>query len=78
MIFLCVPVSAGDESQILEIDNVILHPKYDLSNAYQDISVIKLKPNKGKFYINIMSQKHIYPTLNLSLKLLVSLFISAE
>ena len=57
--FICVPVSAGDESQILEIDNVILHPKYDLSNAYQDISVIKLKPNKGKFYINIMSQKHI-------------------
>ena len=56
---ICFPVSAGDESQILEIDNVILHPKYDLSNAYQDISVIKLKPNKGKFYINIMSQKHI-------------------
>ena len=56
---MCVLVSAGDESQILEIDNVILHPKYDLSNAYQDISVIKLKPNKGKFYINIMSQKQI-------------------
>ena len=56
---ICFPVSAGDESQILEIDNVSLHPKYDLSNAYQDISVIKLKPNKGKFYINIMSQKHI-------------------
>ena len=56
---ICFLVSAGDESQILEIDNVSLHPKYDLSNAYQDISVIKLKPNKGKFYINIMSQKHI-------------------
>ena len=56
---ICFPVSAGDESQILEIDNVILHPKYDLSNAYQDISVIKLKPNKGKFCLNIMSQKHI-------------------
>jgi hypothetical protein len=56
---ICFPVSAGDESQILEIDDVILHPKYDLSNAYQDISVIKLKPNKGKFCLNIMSQKHI-------------------
>ncbi len=36
------------DNEILEIDDVILHPKYDLSNAYQDISVIKLKPNKGK------------------------------
>ena len=49
---ICFPVSAGDESQILEIDNVSLHPEYDLSNAYQDISVIKLKPNKGKFYVH--------------------------
>ena len=56
---ICFPVSAGDESQVLEIDNVSLHPEYDLSNAYQDISVIKLKPNKGKFCLNIMSQKHI-------------------
>ena len=46
-------MSAGDESQILDIEDAILHPKYDLSNAYQDISVIKLKPNKGKLYINI-------------------------
>ena len=45
------PVSAGDESQELEIDDVILHPKYDLSKAYQDIAVIKLKPNKGKLLI---------------------------
>ena len=45
------PVSAGDESQTLEIDDVILHPKYDLSKAYQDIAVIKLKPNKGKLLI---------------------------
>ena len=45
---ICFPVSAGDESQLLEIDDVILHPKYDLSSAYHDIAVIKLKPNKGK------------------------------
>ena len=50
---ICFPVSAGDESQILEIDDVILHPLYDRSSMYQDISVIKLKPNKGGFYINI-------------------------
>ena len=40
--------SAGDESQILEIEDVILHPMYDFTKAYQDIAVIKLKANQGK------------------------------
>ena len=46
----CFPASPGDESQILEIEDVVLHPMYDLSNAYQDIAVIKLKPNKSKSF----------------------------
>ena len=40
--------SPGDESQILEIEDVILHPMYDFTKAYQDIAVIKLKANQGK------------------------------
>ena len=42
------PALSGDESQILEIDDVSIHPTYDPPNAYQDIAVIKLKPNKSK------------------------------
>jgi hypothetical protein len=48
--------SPGDESQILEIEDVILHPMYDFSHAYQDIAVIKLKPNKSKY---IMYKYHL-------------------
>ena len=33
--------------QTLEIEDVILHPKYE-RQAYQDIAVVKLKPNKSK------------------------------
>ena len=66
----CFPVSAGDESQILEIEDVVIHPKYDLSNAYQDIAVIKLKPNKGK--LQISCHRNIYK-LHLRIKLLVFL-----
>ena len=42
------PALSGDESQILEIDDVSIHPTYDPPNAYEDIAVIKLKPNKSK------------------------------
>ena len=42
------PALSGDESQSLEIEDVILHPTYDPPNAYQDIAVIILKPNKSK------------------------------
>ena len=42
------PALPGDESQILEIEDVELHPKYDPFKAYQDISVIRLKPNISK------------------------------
>ena len=45
---LSIIYTAGDESQILEIDDVILHPMYDFTKAYQDIAVIKLKANQGK------------------------------
>ena len=53
-------MSAGDESQILEIEDVIIHPKYDLSNAYQDIAVIKLKPNKGKLQISFTAGWNVW------------------
>ena len=56
----CFPVSAGDESQILEIEDVMIHPKYDLSNAYQDIAVIKLKPNKGKLQISFTAGWNVW------------------
>ena len=67
MIFLliinnCFSASAGDESQILEIEDVILHPTYDPFKAYQDIAVIKLKPNISMF-INIIWQKHKKSTI---------------
>ena len=42
--------SPGDESQTLDVEDVILHPMYDLSHAYQDIAVIKLKPNKNQLW----------------------------
>jgi hypothetical protein len=54
------PVSAGDESQTLEIDDVILHPMYDLSQAYQDIAVIRLKHNKGKYLSYEYLKVHIF------------------
>ena len=44
----------------MEIDDVILHPKYDLSQAYQDIAVIKLKPNKGKYLSYEHLKVHIF------------------
>ena len=53
-------MSAGDESQTLEIDDVILHPMYDLSQAYQDIAVIRLKPNKGKYLSYEYLKVHIF------------------
>ena len=37
----------GDIGQMLEIDDVILHPNYE-QKAYSDIAVLKLKPNKSK------------------------------
>lgn len=37
-----------DEGQIMEIDDIVLHPKYKPLNAYYDVAVVKLKPNDGE------------------------------
>ena len=36
-----------ENGQIAEIDDVVIHPDYE-KEAYQDIAVVKLKPNKSK------------------------------
>ena len=40
-----------DEGQILEIDDIVLHPKYKPLNAYYDVAVVKLKPNDGELVL---------------------------
>ena len=37
-----------EEGQILEIDDIVLHPKYKPLNAYYDVAVVRLKPNDGE------------------------------
>ena len=41
-----------EKGQVLEIEDVAIHPQYQLQ-AYYDIGVIKLKPNKSKLISDV-------------------------
>ena len=45
-------ISVKEEGQIGEIEEVIIHPLYTHATAYNDIAVIKIRPNRGnsKFF----------------------------
>ena len=47
-IFFQTPFLVEETGQFMAIEDVVLHPDYN-GQAYHDIAVVKLRPNKCKF-----------------------------
>ena len=57
--FLIFNIAVKQEGQIVEIEKVSIHPGYRHPKAYNDLSVIKIRPSKGNS-MNIAKEKCLY------------------
>ena len=51
----CLFFAVDEFGQILEIENVVLHPEYKAPNAYRDVAVVTLRASNSKHILSTYS-----------------------